>query len=417
MREPRSPTARPLLRMRWAKPSREHGESNGYGDEGVVVGDAFQLLDAGTCFRFAGGRYTLCHEVGRGAHCAVWRCLRASSAGEPRAFALKVHSKDGASLEREASALRSLGAARPGLFGNRELFPRLLGSVRVLGRSCLAMPLYGPDLYTLQKKRKRAPFPTPFVWAVASHLISALEALTSAGLVHADIKPQNVVLRLSDEGEVPDELCETTGLCLIDLGSCLSYEQLRSARGGYSYVQSRWYRAPEVLLSAPCTPTLDCWSVGLVAAEVAAGVPLLPGESEYNQLSRIVTLLGPPPESLVARSHRARDFLKRAGSPRALAMRADVGRNQPPLIHYLPQLPLEPLLEKVLTHMEAAEAKALSRLLAALLTWDPSERISGADARRMLRDALATMPSGGGGAGEGAEDRPTGLERALDLVI
>ena len=55
-----------------------------------------------------------------------------------------------------------------------------------------------------------------------------------------------------------------SAVTLIDLGSCLSLETIErcSSGGAISYVQSRWYRAPEVLLAAPCDLSLDVWSLG-----------------------------------------------------------------------------------------------------------------------------------------------------------
>ena len=146
-------------------------------------------------FRLNGGRYRLLGSLGRGAHCVVWRC-HLSSALEPteerpQSLALKVHiggTDGGRQARREADALTAL-------VHSDGLFPRLLGTVSFNGRHCLALPLHGPDLYVLQKSRGRKPFPFEFVMASAQQLLSALKLLAAANLVHADVKPQNVVLR------------------------------------------------------------------------------------------------------------------------------------------------------------------------------------------------------------------------------
>lgn len=49
---------------------------------------------------------------------------------------------------------------------------------------------------------------------------------------------------------------------------------------------------------------MDTWSVALVIAEAALGMPLLPGESEYNQLRRVAALIGPPPQELIRSAQR-----------------------------------------------------------------------------------------------------------------
>lgn len=60
----------------------------------------------------------------------------------------------------------------------------------------------------------------------------------------------------------------------------------------YEYIQSRFYRSPEVLLGLPYTSAIDMWSFGCIVAELFIGIPLFPGSSEYNQLRRIVDMLG-----------------------------------------------------------------------------------------------------------------------------
>jgi dual specificity protein kinase YAK1 len=60
----------------------------------------------------------------------------------------------------------------------------------------------------------------------------------------------------------------------------------------YSYIQSRFYRSPEVLLGHQYTCAIDMWSLGCVAAELFLGLPLFPGASEYNLLYRMIKTLG-----------------------------------------------------------------------------------------------------------------------------
>ena len=172
----RTPVARPLLRMRWgAACTPTPAEQN----------EIVSQVDTGSVFRFAGGRYTLGNEIGRGAHCVVWQCLRVSRTGEPHSFALKIHNEEATAVKREANALKALHATsmRP------TLFPQLLGTVRVHGRTGLALSVHGPDLYQLQKQRDRKPFPASFVWTVATQLLAALRALEEVALIHVRPMP------------------------------------------------------------------------------------------------------------------------------------------------------------------------------------------------------------------------------------
>ena len=74
---------------------------------------------------------------------------------------------------------------------------------------------------------------------------------------------------------------------VIDFGSsCFEHEKV------YTYIQSRFYRSPEVLLGLPYSASIDMWSLGCIAVELFLGLPLFPGTSEYNQICRIVEMLG-----------------------------------------------------------------------------------------------------------------------------
>lgn len=72
-------------------------------------------------------------------------------------------------------------------------------------------------------------------------------------------------------------MCDESGqnIKVVDFGSgCLTSEQV------YTYVQSRFYRAPEVILRVPYTPKVDIWSLGCILAELYTGEPLFPGNNE-----------------------------------------------------------------------------------------------------------------------------------------
>ena len=184
----RTPNSRPRLRMSWVASGISMA---------IEASDTELTLKGGSTLSFRGGRYTVGVEAGRGAHCVVWQCQRVGTRkGEPRWIALKVHNEDSNALRREANALKALRATREGA----DLFPALLGTVRLGSRTGLALSLHGPDLYQLQKARYRRPFPSSFVWGIARQLLGALAALEQVELVHADIKPQNILLHEGGEG-------------------------------------------------------------------------------------------------------------------------------------------------------------------------------------------------------------------------
>lgn len=56
----------------------------------------------------------------------------------------------------------------------------------------------------------------------------------------------------------------------------------------YTYIQSRFYRSPEVILGHPYSMAIDMWSLGCILAELYTGYPLFPGESEVEQIACIM---------------------------------------------------------------------------------------------------------------------------------
>jgi dual specificity tyrosine-phosphorylation-regulated kinase 2/3/4 len=97
-------------------------------------------------------------------------------------------------------------------------------------------------------------------------------------------------------------------LQVIDFGSsCYEHQRV------YTYIQSRFYRAPEVILGARYGMPIDMWSLGCILAELLTGYPLLPGEDEGDQLSCIIELLGMPPQKLLDQSKRAKNFISSKG--------------------------------------------------------------------------------------------------------
>jgi renal tumor antigen len=106
------------------------------------------------------------------------------------------------------------------------------------------------------------------------------------GIFHRDIKPENILL-MDDQVK------------LADFGSC---------RGIYSkqpyteYISTRWYRAPECLLTDGYYGyKMDLWGVGCVLFEVISLFPLFPGNNELDQVHKIHNILGTPDDKLLSK--------------------------------------------------------------------------------------------------------------------
>ena len=109
------------------------------------------------------------------------------------------------------------------------------------------------------------------------------------------MKPENILLKSQDK----------SGIKIIDFGSsCFSDQRI------YTYIQSRFYRAPEIVLGIPYTTAIDMWSFGCILVELYTGIPIFPGESEHEQLSLIIQVIGLPDEDLLRKSSRRENFFE-----------------------------------------------------------------------------------------------------------
>lgn len=139
---------------------------------------------------------------------------------------------------------------------------------------CFVFELLEQNLYEYLKSNKFRPLSLPEIRPIAQQVLTALSKLKSLGLIHADLKPENIMLVNSSGGSMRYRVK------VIDFGSaCHSSKAVQN-----TYLQSRYYRAPEILLGLPFNEAIDMWSLGCVLAELYLGWPLYPGSSEYDQV-------------------------------------------------------------------------------------------------------------------------------------
>ena len=184
------------------------------------------------------------------------------------------------------------------------------------GHMCIVFELMSLNLYELVKKNKFRGMKVGVVRKFAYSIAIALSLVHRKQIIHGDLKPENVLLKKYG----------LTGIKLIDFGSsCYTEGKLMV------YVQSRFYRAPEVILECRYDTAVDIWSFGCLVAELVLGQPLLPGRDEDDQLALMMELLGPPPASLLGRSRdRGSRFIScTTGQPRYLMRRGSGCRGAP----------------------------------------------------------------------------------------
>lgn len=172
-------------------------------------------------------------------------------------------------------------------------------------------------------------------------ILCGLKYIHSADVLHRDLKPGNLLVNAD---------CQ---LKICDFGLARGYSENPEENNQFltEYVATRWYRAPEIMLSYQgYTKAIDVWSTGCILAEFLGGKPIFKGKDYVDQLNQILRILGTPPD----------ETLKRIGS-----------KNVQDYIHQLGFIPKIPFAEIY----PQANPQALD-LLEKMLSFDPEKRIT-----------------------------------------
>ena len=172
-------------------------------------------------------------------------------------------------------------------------------------------------------------------------LLRGLKYIHSANVLHRDLKPSNLLINGNCELKIGD----------FGMARCISSSQIDHVTYMTEYVATRWYRAPELMLSLQgYTRAIDIWSVGCIFAEMLGRKQLFPGKSYVHQLQLILSVLGTP----------CQQFLLSSGAERVRKYIDSLPRRQ--------QVSWTVLFPSITPH-------ALT-LLDKLLQFDPSQRLN-----------------------------------------
>ena len=150
--------------------------------------------------------------------------------------------------------------------------------VNTTGRLYIVFELAHLDLKKLMDEYP-GPLEPELVRSYTCQILKGLAYCHSHGVMHRDLKPQNLVVWRNG--------C----IKLADFGLARTFSP--TLRPLTIEVITRWYRAPEIMLGCDqYTAAVDVWSVACVIAEMSNRFPFLPGDSDIGQLHRIYELLG-----------------------------------------------------------------------------------------------------------------------------
>ncbi|KAH8880031.1 hypothetical protein GQ53DRAFT_18895 [Thozetella sp. PMI_491] len=220
------------------------------------------------------------------------------------------------------------------------------------GHLCISTELLDMNLYEFIKSNQFRGFSLKLIRRFTKQMLSSLNLLKQHKVIHCDLKPENILLRHPLHSEIK----------VIDFGSsCFENEKV------YTYIQSRFYRSPEVILGMTYGMPIDMWSLGCILAELYTGVPIFPGENEQEQLACIMEVFGPPEKHLIEKSTRKKLFFDSMGKPRLTV--SSKGRRRRPS-------------SKTLQQVLKCDDEPFLDFLTKCLRWDPDRRLKPDEAIR-----------------------------------
>ncbi|KAI8149687.1 kinase-like domain-containing protein [Fennellomyces sp. T-0311] len=237
---------------------------------------------------------------------------------------------------------------------------------------CIVSELLSYSLLEVLKQNNYMGLPIHLVRSFSIRIIDTLVLLKEAKFIHCDLKPENILLTSLDSSEIK----------VVDYGAACHI-----GKKPFGYIQSRFYRAPEILLGLPYSYSIDMWSAGCVIGELFLGMPLFPGTCEHNQLRRIIDI-SPPQEMLTngANTHKFFNHKTVGDRPTIYRMKSQDQYNEEqkkmsvPQRQYFPKMGLTDLILNYPystendKEQELQQRQSLADFLKGLLTVDPDKR-------------------------------------------
>lgn len=290
-------------------PEEEGGESKEHGlilphrvdEKGYLIVFPHYMLTS---------RYRITRVIGKGTFAKVVECFDVETKRDVALKIVRNKSKYAIAAMNEITVIMTMMQYDPmGLFD----FVRL-GHWFNYSRDdhvTMVFPKLGPSLYETMERNDN-PFPVHMIRKYLKSLLQTLAYMHSLGIVHTDVKPENVlhddmeyeVIKSQHPG-LASEFPKSDRLTLIDFGSAQLME-----RSHPKLVSTRHYRAPEVLLGLPWSSSIDVWSVGCLLLEFIMGDTFFynpdsdatPDDKDLEHLGMIERAVGTIPRVLAEQS-------------------------------------------------------------------------------------------------------------------
>ncbi|XP_065206382.1 homeodomain-interacting protein kinase 2 isoform X3 [Planococcus citri] len=270
------------------------GTQAGAGTQSGSADGDYQLVQHEVLYSMT-TQYEVLEFLGRGTFGQVVKCWKKGTNEIVAIKILKNHPSYARQGQIEVSILSRLSQENADEFN----FVRAYECFQHKNHTCLVFEMLEQNLYDFLKQNKFSPLPLKYIRPILQQVLTALLKLKQLGLIHADLKPENIML--------VDPVRQPYRVKVIDFGSASHVSKAVCN----TYLQSRYYRAPEIILGLPFCEAIDMWSLGCVVAELFLGWPLYPGSSEYDQIRYISQTQGLPTEHMLNNASKTTKFFYR----------------------------------------------------------------------------------------------------------
>jgi len=160
------------------------------------------------------------------------------------------------------------------------------------GHPCFVFDLLGRNLYRVLYSNNYFPFSPNHTKSFLKQILEAVKFLHQNQIIYTDLKPENIVFEFDDMAKkryknLTIETPKDTSIKLVDFGSaCYSMQDHTHL------VQTRHYRAPEVVLRIPWNKEIDIWSIGCIAIELITGRMVFSTHNDIDHLCQMEALIG-----------------------------------------------------------------------------------------------------------------------------
>ncbi|XP_016529504.1 homeodomain-interacting protein kinase 3-like isoform X1 [Poecilia formosa] len=332
--------------------------------------------------------------LGEGSYGKVVKCTKLDN---EELVAVKVLRKDCFKEgKKEAKILRKILQLDP----EKNNLLKFIESFKYKGYFCLAFEILDVSVFDFIKSRDFVPLSLPEIRVIAQQLLVALNALKSAGLVHADIKPDNIMF--------VNHRSQPLKVKLIDFGLAVKASKLWFV----GTVQAIGYRAPEVILGLKMNESVDMWSLGCSLAYMYLGYNLYPTHCVYEVIRAIVHIHGQPPDDVLKDGMDVQHFFTKLTDSSHCTFRLNTPAEYTNATGYGTQFKsgiynrisgLDDLLKtrpRPIDPMEREDSLGFISLLKQILLVDPDARITPGEA---LGHCFITMKSFSGGRNNSSE--------------